>query len=38
MLGVTNHWASFIAYKYNDNIEFYFLDSKNRDYLLWTED
>lgn len=33
MLGITNHWGSLIAHKINDVIEFWFFDSRNRDYL-----
>lgn len=32
MMGVTNHWASFLAHKYNDKVEFWLFDSKNRVY------
>ncbi|KAL4435335.1 hypothetical protein ABPG74_022818 [Tetrahymena malaccensis] len=38
MLGITNHWGSFIAHKCNENIEFWFFDSRNRDYLLWDDE
>lgn len=38
MLGITNHWASFIAYKYNDVVEFFYFDSRNRDYLEWSDE
>ena len=37
MLGVTNHWAMFCAHKFNDRLEFWFMDSRNRDYLLWSQ-
>jgi len=35
--GVTNHWFLFVAHRYMDKIEFYMLDSKNRDYLTWNQ-
>jgi len=38
LLGVTNHWEMMVAHKYNDKVEFWFLDSKNRDYLEWNEE
>ena len=38
MLGITNHWASFIAIKASDgSIGFFYFDSRNRDYLEWKE-
>ena len=39
MLGITNHWISFLAHKnLNGNIEFLLFDSRNTDYLNWNED
>ena len=38
MLGITNHWASFIAIKaFDGSINFFYFDSRNRDYLEWKE-
>lgn len=37
MMGVTQHWTSFLAHKYNDKIEFYFFDSYNEVTLLWDD-
>jgi len=36
-MGITNHWALFIAHKINQKIEFWFLDSKNLNFLSWDE-
>jgi len=35
MMGITNHWFLFVAHRYKDHVEFWMLDSKNRDYLTW---
>ena len=32
MMGVTNHWVSLLAHKYNDQVEFWLFDSKNKVY------
>jgi hypothetical protein len=37
-LGVTNHWISLVAHKVGKKAEFFLLDSKNRDFLLWSEE
>ena len=37
-MGITNHWVSMLAHKFNDKIEFWYFDSKNRDYLAWNKD
>ena len=37
MLGVTNHWVSFLAHKHAAGVDFFLLDSRNRDYLRWDE-
>jgi len=36
MMGVTNHWVSLMAHKFNQRIEFYFFDSRNLNYLDWS--
>jgi len=33
LLGLTNHWMTLIGHKFNDKIEFYYLDSRNFDYI-----
>ena len=33
MMGVTNHWVSLMAHKFNDKVEFFLFDSRNRNYL-----
>jgi hypothetical protein len=33
MLAITNHWTCFIAIKVKNKTQFWFIDSKNRDYL-----
>jgi len=33
MMGVTNHWVSFMAHKYNGDVEFWYFDSSNDDFL-----
>lgn len=38
MMGITNHWITFFAHKYNEKTEFWVLDSRNRDYLKWTKE
>jgi len=35
MMGITNHWFLLFVHKFKDHIEFWMLDSKNRDYLTW---
>ena len=37
MMGITNHWVSFLAHKYNDKVEFWFFNSTNEDSLELTE-
>jgi hypothetical protein len=37
MLGITNHWISFVAEKSLEGTSYFVLDSRNRDYLQWTE-
>jgi hypothetical protein len=37
MMGVTNHWVSLLAHKYNDRVEFCFFDSNNRNCWNWNE-
>jgi hypothetical protein len=38
MLGVTNHWTTLLAHKYNSFTEYFFMDSRNVPYLNYTED
>jgi len=38
MMGITNHWFLFVAHRYMDHVEFWMLDSKNRDYLTWQKE
>lgn len=38
LLGVVGHFASLIAINFNKNIDIYYLDSKNNDFLLKSED
>jgi hypothetical protein len=38
LMGITNHWSVLLAHKYNDKTEFWLLDSKNLDYLLWNKE
>jgi hypothetical protein len=35
MLGITNHWVSFVAHKTPSGFEFYYFDSRNRPYLQY---
>lgn len=35
--GICNHWVSLLAHKFNNEAEFFFFDSRNADYLKWTE-
>lgn len=35
MLGVTNHWISFVAIKNIKGTQFIVMDSRNRDFFLW---
>ena len=37
MLGITNHWVSMLAIKESSGVKFYLFDSRNRDFLTWTE-
>jgi len=37
MLGITNHWAVLIAHRVGSFKEFYYLDSKNINYINWGE-
>lgn len=37
MLGVTNHWISFVAHKNRQGTHYVVMDSRNRDFFLWTE-
>lgn len=37
MLGVTNHWISFLALKNKNGTTFIVMDSRNRDFFLWNE-
>lgn len=37
MLGICNHWVSLLVHKLNSEIEFIFFDSRNVDYLTWSE-
>mmetsp|Transcript_9814 Transcript_9814/g.19317 ORF Transcript_9814/g.19317 Transcript_9814/m.19317 type:complete len:397 (-) Transcript_9814:912-2102(-) len=37
MLGITNHWVSFIAHKCAGGFEFYYFDSRNVPYLQYDE-
>jgi len=34
---VTNHWLALMAHKFNDKMEMFLFDSRNRDYLEWDE-
>ena len=40
MLGIVNHWIPLVIYKKSKNaeVEFYFLDSRNIEYLDWKEE
>lgn len=38
MLGVTNHWISFVAHKSCEGVKYIVMDSRNRDFFLWNED
>ena len=38
LLGVVGHFATLLAIKFNNNIDFLYLDSKNNDFLLSNED
>jgi hypothetical protein len=38
MLGITNHWSSLLAHKYNDKIEFWYFDSRDADYITMTKE
>lgn len=38
MMGITNHWVTLIAHKFNQKTEFIYCDSRNRDYLDWSKD
>lgn len=33
MLGITNHWTCFVGAKVKDKTQFWFIDSKNREFL-----
>ena len=35
--GICNHWVSLLVHKFNTDIEFIFFDSRNIDYLSWSE-
>ncbi|CAD8137740.1 unnamed protein product [Paramecium pentaurelia] len=37
MLGVTNHWICFVAYKCIQGTQFIVMDSRNRDFFLWNQ-
>ncbi|CAD8142927.1 unnamed protein product [Paramecium octaurelia] len=37
MLGVTNHWISFVAVKSIRGTQFIVMDSRNRDFFLWNQ-
>jgi len=37
MLGITNHWCSLLAHKINGKTEFFYFDSRNRNYLTIKE-
>ena len=36
MMGVTNHWVSMMAHKFNKKVEFYLFDSRNINCMKWT--
>jgi hypothetical protein len=38
MLGITNHWVSMLAVKSDHGLKFYLFDSRNRDFLNWSEE
>jgi len=40
VLGIVNHWIPLVIYKKSKNAEaeFYFLDSRNIEYLDWKEE
>ena len=38
MMGITNHWYLLFVHQYMDHIEFWMLDSKNRDYLTMNKE
>ena len=38
MMGITTHWVSLLAHKINGLIEFTYFDSRNYDYLGWTDE
>lgn len=37
IIGATNHWVVLIAINDSQRLKFYFLDSRNDDYLLFDE-
>lgn len=36
-IGICNHWVSLLAHKFNGETEFFYFDSRNSDYLTWSE-
>lgn len=38
MMGITNHWTSFLAHKHDQKIEFWFFDSRNTPYINFSKE